>query len=612
MAKPKRTARPKSRGSRLITSVLVGLTVVGVLAFVVSIGFVVWVVSKADTTPTVNDGTWMYARLDGQITDAPASGGLLLDPDDVPLIVVDYSAAIRAAGTDDRISGLYLRLDSPAIGMAGMTEIRDALVDYSTSDKPCVAYSEAYDTRSYYLASACDTVLAAPSGVMFVNGMALTVSYYAGMFEKLNIVPEFQHVGDFKTAVEPYERSGPSESAMESYEYLLDGIWPHIVGSMAEGRGISVDVMQSYIDDMQLTPSAAVERDMLDGLAFPAAVVYNVTDFGSEGWMASMDTPAPDLTDTQIEEKFTFINDYVKSMRQADTAEKRIAVVFAEGPIISGDGNQGLFSGPALADGPFREWMQAVRESEDVVAVVVRVNSPGGSALASDMMWREIERTKAMGLPVVISQADYAASGGYFITAPGDYVFSHPTTIIGVLGGKMNLGGTYEMAGITSHTYLRGERADFFSTVSSFDEGEQQAFQTYLDDFYETFLARVTAGRPLTRDEAHAVAQGRVWTGEQALERNLVDEIGGLDDALAKAAELASVTEYGVDRYPKSRTFFEILLEDLSSAEATIPVDIRVDGLLPHLEEAVSEVMLLDAIFSDGAVMYLPGSPTFE
>ena len=231
------------------------------------------------------------------------------------------------------------------------------------------------------------------------------------------------------------------------------------------------------------------------------------------------------------------------------------------------------------------------------------------------MMWREIERTKEMGLPVVISQADYAASGGYFITAPGDYVFSHPTTItgsIGVLGGKMNLAGTYEMAGISSHTYLRGERADFFSTVSSFDEGEQDAFQTYLDDFYETFLGRVTAGRPLTRDEAHEVAQGRVWTGEQALERRLVDEIGGMDDALAKAAELASVTEYGVDRYPKSRSFFEILLDDLASAEAAVPVEIHVEGLLPEVEDAVSEVLLLDAIFADGAVMYLPGSPTFE
>ena len=553
----------------------------------------------------------------GQITDAPRQGGFILDPADAPLIVTEYAQAIREAGEDERIEGIYLRLNGPAIGMGGVAEIRDALEDFRESGKPCVAYSEQYSTGTYYLASACDEILLAPAGVMFVSGMALNVTYYAGLFEKLNIVPEFQHVGDFKTAVEPYERTGPSDAAMESYEYLLDGIWPHILGAMAEGRGISETQMQSYIDDMQLTPSIALERGLIDGIAFPAAVASGLDRYGEDGWLASLEEPAADLEDDEIEERFTSVRAFLTASELKDTAADRIAVVYAEGPIVSGSGDQGLFASPALADGPFREWMREAREDDSVKAVVIRVNSPGGSALASDMMWREIERTKATGKPVVISQADYAASGGYFITAPGDYVFSHPTTItgsIGVLGGKLNLAGTFEMAGITSHTYQRGDRADFFSTTSSFDEGEQEAFQAYLDSFYEVFLGRVTAGRPLTRDEVHAVAQGRVWTGEQALERNLVDEIGGLDDALAKAAELASLSDYGIDRIPRERTFFEVLLDDLGSASAQAgePVQVEVTGLTPGMEQAVQELMLMQAMFADGAVMYLPGQPTFE
>jgi len=305
---------------------------------------------------------------------------------------------------------------------------------------------------------------------------------------------------------------------------------------------------------------------------------------------------------------FTLLDAYVDTLRASDEANKaRIALVCAEGQIVSGSADGGFFGGDGLlADKTFRSWMQEIREDDDIRAVVLRVNSPGGSGLAADMMWREIQLTRAAGKPVVVSMGDYAASGGYYIAAPADWVVAQPGTLtgsIGVFGGKLALAGMWEKLGMTEFTYRRGMQSDLFTASAPFTEGGRIAFRSFLQDFYDRFLDVVADGRGMERDAAHAVAQGRVWTGRQAKERGLVDEIGGIDVALAKAAELGDLDAYGVSTFPASKTLWDQIAEDL-----------EVEALQPRLEipgvdsGAMADLVRLERVLSDsGVAALLPG-----
>lgn len=614
MAEPSEKAGARKRTSN-VTRVLLVLTALGALVFLGSIGLTVYLFSLGGKA-TVTEGTWLHAELKGILSDAPSQGGLFLDPSQSPPIVTEISRAVRRAATDDRIEGVLVVLDAPQMGWASAKEIRDSLVDLRAAGKPCVVYSELYTSGTYYLASACDRVVLAPSGISLVSGLSISVTYYAETLAKLGIEPEFEHVGDFKSAVEPYERTEPSPAAEQAYNDLVDGLYEEMVAAIATGRGLDPEAVRAHIDGMRLTPEAALERGFVDAVAFPDAVAKTLDTLDSEEWAEGLAMIQEDWEDKEWEEHFTALPEYVKEVRAEDAAwGDKIAVVHAEGPIQSGDGDQDLFGGALLTDGEFRKWMREVRKDESIAAVVLRVNSPGGSGLASDMMWHEVERTRAAGKPVVVSMGDYAASGGYYIAANADWIVAHPTTLtgsIGVLGGKFNLSGTFEKVGLHQTSFKRGELADMLSATRGFSEEGRAAFRDYLESFYESFVTKVAEGREMEYAEVHAVAQGRVWTGKQALERGLVDELGGLDVALAKAAELAQVEDYSIRRLPEEKTFFDLLLEDLASARSPT-VEVELLDELPGAEAAIREIVLLNGMMKDGgALLYLPGNLTIE
>lgn len=605
------TARKKST-----TRILVGITALGAATFLASAGAAAWLLTKQDLGD-VEEGSFLRIQLRGEIPDAPPVGGFFLEPEDFPAVVTEYAAAIRKAATDDRIDGIYLRVDEPSAGYAGLQEIRASLEAFRNAGKPCIAYAETFSMGSYYLASACDQVVLAPSGVSMVTGVSATVTYYAGAMEKLGVRAEMEHVGDFKSAVEPFERTGPSEAASEAMDLLLDGLWGRMVDDIARGRGRTTADVQGWVDRPALAPEAALALGMVDALAFPDVVRAHAHDVVEDGWLEKL-AAAESRDEADDAPGFTKFSEYLKGVR----AEQRgrdsvVAVVHADGPIVSGEAEGGLFGESSLADRTFAKWMRAARVDDDVKAVVLRVNSPGGSGLASDMMWREIVRTQEAGKPVVVSMGNYAASGGYFIAAPADWIVASPVTItgsIGVFGGKMNLAGTYEKLGLSTHTYERGAEADLFSPTASFSEGGRSAYRAFLAEFYEVFLGKVASGRDLDRDAVHAVAQGRVWTGEQALERRLVDELGGMDVALAKAAELASLEAgtWGVRRLPEQKGFLDLLLEDLRDG-TTATAGVRVDlGIPADADEALRELALLDRILADGVAAVLPGGLRIE
>ncbi|MCB9682948.1 MAG: signal peptide peptidase SppA [Alphaproteobacteria bacterium] len=600
-------ARPPRK--RSATGLLVGLTLVALVLFAASIGVVVWAVN-ASKHADVDSGTFLKVPLSGALADAPSTPGLFDDPDGAPATVTEMAEAIRRASDDSRISGLYLVLDAPQGGWADYQELRAAVEAFGEAGKPCVAYSPSAITNgAYYLASACDTIALAPAALSLVTGLSIEVSYYKDTLAKLGIEPEYEHVGDFKSAIEVFERTGPSAPAAQAYEAMLDALYGDMVAGIAAGRGISEADVRAFIDTPTLTPKDMLDRGMIDLLAWPDAMAAHVHQVRQDDFADLLAAPVTDKDTKHL----TPLKEYIKDQRAEESGRgAAIAVIYAEGNIVSGDGTPSLFGDDGqLTDGKYARWMRQVREDDDIKAVVVRVNSPGGSALASSLMWRENARTIAAGKPVVVSMGDYAASGGYLMSANAERIFAEPGTLtgsIGVFAGKFDLSGTYDKLGIHTHAFQRGAMAGMLSMSTGFTDDERTVFRAYIADFYDQFLDVVAEGRHMDRDAVHVVAQGRVWTGTQALERGLVDELGTLQDAVAHAATLVSLDDYHVERLPRRQTFFELLVDDLSDARAPT---IRVELPLPLDAATLRDLATLERIQQDGgAAAFLPGHPT--
>ena len=587
-------ARPPRRsGAR----VLLVISLFGVLTVGAGIAGTVWLAmgGMGGLGGDVADNSFLEVDLTQGITDAPTNAGFVVDPADFPPVLTEVTADIRRAATDDRIKGLYLEVSGGVGGWAATEEMRDAILAFKESGKPCYAWSEGYENKGYYLASACGEVYLAPAGIMMVNGFSVTTEYYLGTFEKLGVHADFEHVGDFKTAVEPLQRNAPSDAATLAMDQMLDSLFQQFLDGIAQGRGITVEAARALVDQAPVTPQQALDAKLVDGLKFRDEV--------REG-MAGKERTA--------------IEDYHVAAAPFSSSRK-IAVVHAEGEIIDGESGEPMFGGQKLGDRTFAEQFASIRDDADVVAVVLRVNSPGGSGLASDNMWHEIELTKAAGKPVVVSMGDYAASGGYYISAGADKIYAQPGTLtgsIGVFGGKINVSGLYEKVGITMHTWKRGELSGLLDSNTDFNDVERARFRDFLASFYDQFLTRVATGRKMEKDNVHEVAQGRVWTGAQAKERGLVDALGGLDQAIASARELAQVgaeEELLIERFPKRKTFAEQLIESMegqSSASARADASqVAVSAVSPELADSIARLQTLQQVLADGGVAaLLPGT----
>lgn len=581
---------PRRNSGRL----LLGIGVFGFLAFVgLTAGAVL--MARQEWSPSVEENSFLEVRLQGDMTDAPAEGGLFMDPAQFPPLITEVSAAIREAAGDARIKGLYLE-PSGGFGWAASQELRDAVAAFSASGKPCYAYGDEFDNKSYYIASACKEIYIAPAGVMLVNGLAVTNEYYAGIFDKIGVKADFEHVGDYKSAVEPFQRSGPTDAASEAMDMLIGGLYDQMVDGIAAGRGVPREQVLGWIEQTPITPQAALDAGMVTALKYRDEV--------REG-LAGEDR--------------TGISDYISAGRSVLPDDKVIAVIHAEGAIVDGESSTSMFGGRSVGDRTLEELFEEVRDDEAVAAVVLRVNSPGGSGMASDMIWRSIRRTQEKQKPVVVSMGDYAASGGYYISAPADRIVAEPGTItgsIGVFGGKMNIAGVYEKLGITTHTWKRGGMAELFTGIGGFSDPERAKFREFLAGFYDVFLTRVSDGRKLTKEQVHAVAQGRVWTGQQALERGLVDELGGLDVAIQRARELAKIgaeEEVGLRRLPRQKTLVEQLMEDLEAQSAQPTIRLSPELALPRATAALDDLLLLDQVLAGGGVAaILPGRLSVE
>ena len=470
----------------------------------------------------------------------------------------DALKSIEKAKTDDRIKGIYLDMDGASAGTATIEELRNKLIEFKESGKFIISYATAYSQFGYYLASVADEIYVNPQGGMSWQGMCSQIMFYKNVLEKLGVEMQVFRHGQFKSAVEPYICDKMSPANRKQYSVLLNSIWGRVCQGISEARGISVEDLNMYADSLSLRKA----QDAVD-LMFADAVKYydEVID----------ELKAKSGFDGKDKDMFIDLEKYAKASVSGgnNKSKNEVAVLFAEGEIVDGNGGKGQMGGDKIA-----EELRKIRENDDVKAVVLRVNSPGGSGLASEVMWREIQKVKQAGKPIVVSMGNLAASGGYYISCSADYIYAQPTTLtgsIGVFGMFPNLQGLVtDKIGVTIDTVCTNAHADFGTTMRPVSEMEFNYVQQSIEDFYDTFLTRVFDGRKGKGAEGHvlsekalvdSIGQGRVWAGSDAIAIGLVDELGSLNDAVKKAVELANLSDYKVVEYPAKKEWFEELAE---------------------------------------------------
>ncbi len=450
----------------------------------------------------------------------------------------------RAAG-DSRIAGVVLKLRGPSLGWAKLHEFRQAIARVRKQGKPVVAWMPNGSSRGYLLASACDEIVMPESGALMLLGLRTEVTFYKNLFDRLSIQPEMLRVGEFKSAAEPYTRTSMSEPFRKEMEALLDDYYEQIVQMVRQGRELEKEKVIAAIDSGPHMAPQALKLGMINRLAYedelpvllaerhPGAKVTIIKSYGKK----------------KIDTDFSGLTGMIKMMNmmmgiepnRAIGSNSRIAVVHANGVIMSGTSQADLFGGKTLGARTLIRAVEAAEKDPSVKAIVLRINSPGGSALASDLMWRALEKVEK---PFVVSMGDVAASGGYYIAMGADRIFAEPGTLtgsIGVVGGKLALGGLLEKVGVTTSVISRGGNSGVLSPLSGFSEGERAAMVRMLQTVYEQFTRKAAAGRKMPYEKLEALARGRVYTGNMALDNGLIDEIGTLDDAVAHAQKLAGL-----------------------------------------------------------------------
>lgn len=464
--------------------------------------------------------------------------------------------AIAVAKNDDKIKGITMSTGFLQAGMAQTQEIRRALNDFKSEGKFIYSHADYYTQKNYYLASAADKLYINPLGVLDFKGLSSEVLYYKELQEKTGVKMEVIRHGKYKSAVEPYLSDNMSDANRSQIKELITSLWNSMLTDISSSRNIEVANLNVIADTLGgRTPEYAVASGLLDGISY----------FDSYEAMLRENVGIEEDADLN----YIDFEDYVKvaNKKTLKKGADKIAVVYAQGEILYGEGGKTI-----IGQGVITKALKKARDNKSVKAIVMRVNSPGGSALVSDIIWREVERTKEVK-PVLVSFGNVAASGGYYIAAGADKIFAEPTTItgsIGVFGTIPNMNELAADIGINAEQVGTNKNSVDYSLFEPMTDTFRAQIKEGIEHTYETFLQRVADGRNMTTEQVDEIAQGRVWSGVDALELGLVDEIGNLDDAIAAAAEMVDLESYGVRKYPKYKSDFERLMEDFAGAKAKV------------------------------------------
>ncbi|WP_134201906.1 signal peptide peptidase SppA [uncultured Algoriphagus sp.] len=547
-----------------VLAVIVGLFVFSILSILLFFGLIGILAASGEKEVSLKDNTVLHLNLNGRMlvertSEDDLNFGQFGNPfgGSMQAGMINLKKAIREAKTNEKIKGIYLNTGLILAGQANLLELREELESFKESGKFILAYDEAYGEGGYYLASVADEIYLNPMGAIDFNGLASEVIFLKGFFEKVGIEPVVFRVGEFKSAVEPYilEKMSP-ENRLQT-EYFLEDINQEMIKAVADSRGLSLDSMATINDQMLVREAEdALTYNLVNRLIYEDEVHAILRE--KLGLDEDDDIPTINATD---------LGSLAKSKNL--TSKNRIAVILAEGEIVSGsvDG--------VISSDKFAKEIRKARKDDDIKAIVLRVNSPGGSILASEVIWREMSEAKKVK-PVYVSMGEVAASGGYYISAPADTIVAQPNTItgsIGIFGLWFNVQELInDKLGVTTDVVTTGELSDFMNVARPLTEVEKTIVQKSIEDGYEKFISRVAEGRNMSPEAVKEVASGRVWTGNQALERGLVDVLGGLDTTIDLAAKrIEAGDDYRVIYYPQQKPWFEKLMDDFSdNVEARI------------------------------------------
>jgi len=528
-----------------------------IFLFVLVIVFIFYLIPKEEVV-VVKDNSVLKIEFKDPVLDRTSDNpfsdiDLLNSSTEGSVEFKDILDNIEKAKNDDKIKGIYLNFSSVNAGFSQIEEIRNKLFDFKESGKFIYSYADSYSQSAYYLASVSDKIALNPEGIIELKGLSAEIMFYKGLMDKLGIDAQIIRHGKFKGAVEPFMYNQMSNENREQIEKLLNSISDYMIDGIAtEREGVTSEEIHKMINNMYLSSARkCLESGIIDKIAYQDQILSDLED--------------------KSEHEIT-LTDYMKVKNpKTSVSDNKIAIIYATGEINTGKGSYNTIGSETTV-----EAIREASEDENVKAIVLRVNSPGGSALASEIIWREINLAKQKK-KVVVSMGDYAASGGYYIACNADKIFANNSTLtgsIGVFGIVPNTKNFLnEKLGVYIETVKTHKHSDIANGYRKLSDDELNVIQNSVEDIYETFITHVSEGRGIPVRKVDEIGQGRVWSGADALSIGLIDEIGGLEDAIASAADLSSLEDYRIITLPKKTDMFEEFIESFSAKQNIVLPD---------------------------------------
>ena len=558
--------------------------------------------APAKKSQEVKKATVIRLRVRGSYPEGPVSMGLFgeLQP--------SLAATIRRmeqAGEDKDVAAVWLRIEKVSVGRGKLNELRNAIAGLRKAGKP--VYAELIDaaTAEYLLAAACDEIVMPPSGTLIVPGVHAEVTFYKGLLDKLGLKFDMLQMGKYKGAAEPYTRSEMSQSLRESMEAVVDDWYDAMAETIAADRGMKDHQVKTLMDQGLFTASAAKKAGLVDRIEYADRFEQSLR----KRLKADKLDLVTDYKKKKVDTDFSGISGMMKMMQLFTGVKptsagkgKKIAVVYAVGPIVQGKSVSDIFGESAIGSTSMVRALRTADDDPKVIAIVLRIDSPGGSAVASDLIWRETVRITK---PIIASMGDVAGSGGYYIAMGADKIYAEPGTLtgsIGVVGGKLVSGGLYSKIGLSTEVISRGTNSGVFSSDKPFTPEQRKALTVLLREVYRQFVSKAAQGRSVSYGELDKLAQGRVYTGRMAKANGLIDELGTLSDAIAeakKAAGLKAAEKVELMILPRPRTIFEQLFGDPSASTA-------LKEVAPELLDHLLNTRLLRRLLSEPTLLWMP------
>ncbi len=560
---------------RQVLATLIGLVIFSIFSVIVLYSTIAVITMTKDAGVDIEDGSILYLKIDRPITERTMESPLveldLIGGGAAGVGLDELSRSVARAANDDRIEGIYLEPKFLYSGLSKLKELRDVLEKFKETGKFIVAFGEYYTESEYYLASVADEVYLPEEGLMEFNGFRAEYNFLKGTLDKIGVETQVFRVGAYKSAVEPFTRTEMSAEAREQLESILSSIYATYIEDIARTREVNQPKLKLVADSMLATSATDAQYyDLITKTSYLDQVKDNLREkLGLED-----------------DDKLKMIKHqtYLNSTDPIYSGRERVAVVFADGEIMNGKGDRETIGSESMV-----KLLSKLRKDKKVKALVLRVNSPGGSSLASDVIWRELKLT-AESKPVIASMSDLSASGGYYIAMACDSIIAQPMTITGSIGIYSMYFNAQELLeqklGITTDVVKTGPLSDVFSVTRPLTDYEKSLFQKSVDQGYETFITKAADARGMDPDELENIAAGRIWSGTQAKENGLVDGIGGLNEAILLAARASGVEDdFKVVRYPTPKSFWEQLLSDLGAEVEDSSLKARLGDLYPYIKK---------------------------